>query len=118
MPADITIDPEAIENLKALNPDDALGFLRDLVAIFLEDTPLRLQELRDSLAAGDQTKFTRAAHSIKGSSANMGAQRLRNIAEKLEHDSKRAGLEGLAPFVDQVAAVFEETKAELERIIA
>ena len=39
------IDPQAIENLRALNPGDNDEFLREIVGIFLEDTPQRLVEL-------------------------------------------------------------------------
>ncbi|WP_404422772.1 Hpt domain-containing protein [Nibricoccus sp. IMCC34717] len=118
MPTDVIIDPEAIENLRQLNPDDPDGFLRDLISIFLEDTPLRIEELRSSLATGDQPKFTRAAHSVKGSSSNMGASRLRNLSEKLEHTSKKEGLAGLAGDVEALAAVFAETKTALEKFLA
>lgn len=112
------IDPEAIENLRALNPDDAEGFLRDIIGIFLEDTPQRLEELKVSLAQGDQVRFTRAAHSIKGSSSNLGAVPLRAIAEKLEHDSRSQGLNNLQGLLDQIAATYAATKAELEKIIS
>jgi len=66
------IDPQALGNLRALNPGDNDEFLRELAAIFLEDTPKRITELDASLAAGDAGTFTRAAHSIKGSAANLG----------------------------------------------
>ncbi|MEY2880632.1 MAG: hypothetical protein RLZZ15_3012, partial [Verrucomicrobiota bacterium] len=39
------IDPVAIENLRSLNPGDNDEFLREIVAIFLEDTPQRIVEL-------------------------------------------------------------------------
>ena len=74
------IDLQAIENLRALNPGDNDEFLREIVGIFLEDTPQRIAELEQSLAAGDVPKFTRAAHSIKGSSSNLGAMLLRSAA--------------------------------------
>jgi histidine phosphotransfer protein HptB len=117
MSAEIPIDPEAIENLRALNPDDGDGFLRDIVTIFLEDTPARIGELRESMAAGDVPKFTRAAHSIKGSASNLGANQLRTIAADLEHRSKIQGLTTLAPTVDQLAGAFAVAKAELDRIV-
>ncbi len=86
------IDSEAIENLRSLNPGDNDDFLKEIVAIFLEDTPLRIAELDQSLAAGDVGTFTRAAHTIKGSSSNVGALRLRHAAEVLEQGSRRDGL--------------------------
>ncbi|HEU5079896.1 MAG TPA: Hpt domain-containing protein [Opitutaceae bacterium] len=112
------IDPEAIENLRALNPDDAEGFLRDIIGIFLEDTPQRLDELKISLEQGDQVRFTRAAHSIKGSSSNLGAMPLRAVAEKLEHESRANGLGNVQDYLAQLSETFSATKMELEKIIS
>jgi histidine phosphotransfer protein HptB len=117
MPNDTLIDPEAIENLRALNPDDGDAFLRDIVGIFLEDTPQRLAELRESLLMGDQVRFTRAAHSIKGSASNLGAMQLRAVAEQLEHQSKTHGLVEVEGLISDLEARFEATRSELSRIV-
>jgi HPt (histidine-containing phosphotransfer) domain-containing protein len=107
------IDLKAIESLRALNPGDNDEFLREITGIFLEDTPVRLAELDESLARGDVGKFSRAAHSIKGSSSNLGAVTLRAIAEKLEHESRDHGLANLAPSVSALKVEFERAKRAL-----
>lgn len=112
------IDPQAIENLRALNPGDNDEFLREIAGIFFEDTPQRLTELDESLGAGDVSKFTRAAHSIKGSSANLGALALRAAAEKLEHHSRTKGLGGVATMIAEVRNEFARAQTELAKIIA
>ncbi len=111
------IDPQAIENLRALNPGDNDEFLREIAGIFLEDTPLRLAELDQSLAAGDTPKFTRAAHSIKGSSANLGANGVRAVAEKLEHHSRAQGLGGVEPLIAELRTAYTQAEAELSKLI-
>jgi histidine phosphotransfer protein HptB len=111
------LDPEAIENLRSLNPGDNDEFLREIVAIFLDDTPLRLAELEESLAVGDAAKFTRAAHSIKGSSSNLGANGLRVAAEKLEHQSRTHGLGDVAAFLAAVKQEFARAQVELNKLI-
>jgi HPt (histidine-containing phosphotransfer) domain-containing protein len=110
------IDPQAIENLRSLNPGDNDEFLREITDIFLEDTPLRLAELDTSLAAGDTGKFTRAAHSIKGSSANLGAIQLKAAAEKLEAHSRREGLTGVGDLVATVKREFELARTALKQL--
>lgn len=117
MPDSSVIDPAAIENLRALTPGDNDEFLREIAGIFLEDTPLRIAELEQSLAASDLPKFTRAAHSIKGSSSNLGATTLRAVAEKLEHQS-HSGLAGVNPLVEQLKTEFARARAELGRLVA
>lgn len=118
MPASSAIDPQAIENLRALNPGDNDEFLREIAGIYLEDTPQRIAELDSSLAAGDAPKFTRAAHSIKGSSANLGANEVRATAEKLEHQSRATGLSELGPLIAQLKADYARAEAELGQLIA
>src|SRR6266700_4240456 len=102
----LVIDPQAIEILRALNPGDNDEFLREIIGIFLEDTPQRLAELDEGLSAGDASKFVRAAHSIKGSSSNVGAAALRAAAEKLEHASRTQGLDDVAGLVADVKTEF------------
>lgn len=117
MPPDSVIDPLAIANLRSLNPGDNDEFLREIAGIFLEDTPLRIAELDQSLSAGDVSKFTRAAHSIKGSSANLGAVALRASAEKLEHLSRTKGLGEVTALVASVKVEFSRAQAELQALI-
>jgi HPt (histidine-containing phosphotransfer) domain-containing protein len=111
------IDLQSIENLRALNPGDNDEFLREIVAIYLEDTPVRLAELDQSLAAADIPKFTRAAHSIKGSSANLGAMTVRAIAEQLEHQSAKQGLDHVADLLASLKAEFARARAEFDKLL-
>lgn len=112
------IDPQSIENLRALNPDDNDEFLREIVAIYLEDTPLRIAELEQSLATADRSKFTRAAHSIKGSSANLGAMSVRAVAEQLEHQSSKQGLDDVAALLVALKSEFARAQTEFAKLVA
>jgi len=110
------IEPEAIENLRSLNPDDNDEFLREIATIFLEGTPERIAELEDCLPAQDIERFTRAAHSIKGSSANLGALALRAAAEKLEQHALTNGMRDVGGMIDEIKTTFDQAKHELNRI--
>jgi HPt (histidine-containing phosphotransfer) domain-containing protein len=111
-----SIDLEAIANLKELNPGDNGEFLREIVAIYIEDTPKRIAELRACLASGDVKTFTRAAHTIKGSSANVGAQILKSLGERMELISRTEGLSNVAPLVADCDAEFARVATELRRL--
>src|SRR4051812_29681442 len=117
MAESLVIDPQAIENLRALNPGDNDEFLREITGIFLEDTPHRIAELDQSLLAGDVSKFTRAAHSIKGSSSNLGAMVLRAVAEKLEHQARTQGLGNVVSLVALVKTEFGRAQTELTTLL-
>ena len=117
MPDDPVIDSESIENLRALNPGDGDEFLREIIAIYLEDTPQRIAELEQSLAAGDVARFTRAAHSVKGSSANLGAMAVRRVAEQLEHQANKHGLVDVVELVAALKVQFGLAQAEFVKLL-
>ncbi len=114
MMADLILDPTAISNLRTLSPDDGDAFLKEIIGIFLEDTPIRITELHKSRVSGDAITFTRAAHSIKGSSSNVGAQELRSIAEKLEYQARQRGIDDVEALVAELEAAFIRTKEALK----
>lgn len=87
-----TLQPEAIEALRAVSPDDGGQFLTELIDIFLQDTPLRLKELAEAITTGDAVVATRAAHSIKGSAGNFGATALARVALDCETAAKAGQL--------------------------
>jgi HPt (histidine-containing phosphotransfer) domain-containing protein len=114
MSDELVLDPEAIESLRSLNPGDNDAFLRELTELFLDDVPQRLSELEVSMAGGDLSGFIRAAHSIKGSSANLGAIALKVSAEKLEQQARICGLIDIAPLIEDIRTDFSRTRTALE----
>lgn len=112
------IDPEAIEALRALSPDDGDVFLKEIITIFLEDTPIRINDMKGALEQGQAELFVRSAHSIKGSAGNLGAAELRAIAERIEHHGRREGLAGTAPMIAELEAAFSRTGEALRPYVA
>ena len=110
------LDPATIESLRALSDDGE--FLKEIVGIFFDDTPQRIAELDQCQASGDTVKFTRAALSIKGSAANIGATLLGAAASELEVESKKAPLPTLTPLIGAVKAEYAKAEVELKKLIA
>ncbi len=111
------LDPEAIDNLRSLSPDDDDAFLKEILTIFLDDTPVRITELRDSRTSGNIPNFVRAVHSIKGSSSNVGASELRAIAEALENQARTTGLGHVDAQVAELEAAFARVHEVLKKLI-
>ena len=111
------LDPNAIAALRALNPDDD-SFFRDLVQIYLDDSPKRLAEIEDSLARSDARRLTLAAHSLKGSSANFGANELRAMCERVEQLGRQGSLGAVPEQLPALQAEFAGVKAALEGLLA
>jgi two-component system sensor histidine kinase/response regulator len=77
------LDLSVIEELRALAGGDA-GIVADITAAFVNDGTDRLRKMRDALTAGDELAARRAAHSLKGMSASIGAVHLTAMSHQLE----------------------------------
>lgn len=108
------IDANSIEQLRAINPDDGGEFLRELIDIFLSDTPRRIDEIASALTAGNGSVLSRAAHSIKGSSGNFGATRLATMAQAIESHGKLSELSQVKSILPDFRNEYERVKAALE----
>jgi two-component system, sensor histidine kinase and response regulator len=83
-PGSPAIDPDAIEGLRLLEDEDEPNVVGELVDLFLKNAPPRLTAMADAVAAGDRSALSRVAHSLKSSSANLGALGMSHVCERLE----------------------------------
>ncbi|HEV7219408.1 MAG: Hpt domain-containing protein [Terriglobales bacterium] len=70
------------ETIESLGGDEEL--LRELVEIFVDQSPKLLNKLRDAISSFDAEGVMRAAHSIKGELSCLGALAAAKTAQKLE----------------------------------
>lgn len=96
--------------------DNDAELLVELTAIYEEDSAATLAEIAAAAAAGDAVRLERSAHSLKGSSFNMSAGRVADIALALEKLGKGGITAGADKFVPQLQTAFAEAVAELKRI--
>ncbi len=73
---------DVAEALDRLDGDEDL--LRETLEIFLECVPQMFQDLSSASSAADAQALGNAAHALKGVAANIGAERVRGLAERLE----------------------------------
>ena len=77
------LDDETLDDLRAsVNGDRA--FVVELVEAYLADGATHVAEVEAALAAGDADGLVRPAHTLKSSSATLGAKRLASLARELE----------------------------------
>ncbi len=126
-PAEAAADGEAEAPLPALAGLDTTAGLeasngqpelyRRVLEIFLRTTDLA--SLDAALAAGDAVAARRAAHSLKGAAATIGATALRDAARALEAElATGAAPEGLQPCKAVLAAELATLKSGLAAALA
>ena len=77
-----------------------------LVRTFLLDGEKRLSALRGAAGTGDANALREAAHSLKGASLNLGANRLSGLCLEAETRSRSGTLIGIDALLNDIAAEF------------
>jgi len=85
----------------------------EIVAGFLGDAPLQVAALREAMAADDAALVRRQAHTLKGASANVGAEALRAAANAVEAAAAAESLERASEAAERLDAELERLRNEL-----
>jgi HPt (histidine-containing phosphotransfer) domain-containing protein len=112
------LEPEAIANLRSINPDDNGSFLGQLVDLFLSDAPQRIAQMEMALTQNRGTELGHLAHAIKGSAANFGASRLVALCFELEQLGKANQLAAVGEKLSALKIEFARTRPALEALKA
>ena len=97
--------------------DDDLELLGELVEIYEEDAAEHLGTIKEAIAAGDGDLLAKAAHSLKGSSYNMSANPLAEMAQKLEFAGKEGKFDGCEQTLEAMNVEFVKVMETLKTII-
>ena len=89
-PAGIDTPVDFATALRWVDGDHEL--LAELIEIFLEDCPRRLQELEQAVKEGNANGVRQAAHSLKGMVAGFGAGPAHGLAQEMENLGKAGDL--------------------------
>jgi HPt (histidine-containing phosphotransfer) domain-containing protein len=117
------MDPDPVIDRSALARLERIGgevLVHDMIVAFLEDAPRRLDSAREGVLHHDLDIAGRATHSLKSTAAIVGAQALRDIADRMEEraeagDAARVG-ELLHDLEVSFAVVKDELTAESRRL--
>src|SRR5690606_20886709 len=103
------LDAAILEDLQAMLGDE----VERLVDIFLEDTPRLVRALENAASGPDYDALREAAHSLKSSSANLGAMSLSAAARRVELAARERSLERPAVAVALIANEFARARQQL-----
>jgi two-component system sensor histidine kinase/response regulator len=110
------IEKEIAAKAKDWIDDYGEDFLVELIDVYLDDTPVRLAQLRQALDGGDAETMTREAHTVKSSSANVGAMTLSALAQQVELAGRNGRTDSVAAEVGRMSTIFARVKATLEAL--
>jgi HPt (histidine-containing phosphotransfer) domain-containing protein len=88
-----------------------------IVAVYLEDAPRLIAQLERAAVDNDPIALRVAAHTLKSSSANVGATTLAEAARDLEHGARDGTLAQPANAVARIVSEFAQVRAALQAML-
>jgi HPt (histidine-containing phosphotransfer) domain-containing protein len=86
------LDQAVVSELReSVGGDD--GFVKELVGAYLAESPGYLEQMTAAAAADDVAGVVRPAHTLKSSSAALGAMRLAELSKQVEHAAREGRIE-------------------------
>jgi HPt (histidine-containing phosphotransfer) domain-containing protein len=91
--ADVPVVDEGVLTEVMETTGDDIGFVRELVETYLADTPAQVEAMTIAVEADDAAALVRPAHTLKSSSATVGAMRLSAVAREMEMAGRSGALD-------------------------
>ncbi|MBN2369981.1 MAG: response regulator [Vicinamibacteria bacterium] len=104
-----TLDHGILAGLKRLQTPRRPDFLRQVIQMYLREADKQMQELRSAMASADMERVKSVAHAFKGSSRNVGAQRVAFLCQRLEREAPDAA----SPILSEIDAEMARARSAL-----
>jgi signal transduction histidine kinase/CheY-like chemotaxis protein/HPt (histidine-containing phosphotransfer) domain-containing protein len=104
------VNREIVQDLRDIMGEE----FPSLVRVFLEDAPRALARLQEAAASGDIDSLVGPAHSLKSTSANLGAMEMSAQAKHIEHGARARTLTDAPDRAAALLAEFDRVEAALQ----
>jgi len=111
-----SLDPERIEMLRELDDGDG-ELMATLAREYERDSERQLTSMRQALTDADAHSLERAAHTLKGASANLGATHLAELCARLQELGHAEELDGAAALVAAAVTELGRVRTELHALL-
>jgi HPt (histidine-containing phosphotransfer) domain-containing protein len=124
---DVTFDRSETENhnqkvfdrrvlIDRLMGDEDLA--KNIIKGFLDDMPLQIRVIKESINLKQANHASSIAHKIKGAAGNIGSPSFQAVAHSMEKAGEVGEIKKLISLMHQLEACFEQLKQEMEAEIS
>lgn len=107
------LDLEVVDSLRALDEEGGPSLFLELIDLFVEDAAMHLRSMQYALQVGDVQTLERAAHTLKSSSANIGAARMSGICFEIEKLGRAGTFDGVESLIASTGEAYDELRQVL-----
>ncbi len=112
------LDQSVLASLRELQDEGDPDIVSEVGGLFLKHSPDKVKAILEALETGDAKALQMAAHSLKSSSAYIGAMRLSAMAKDLEMMGRSGALERARDVADRLQDEFDLAEKALQAEIA
>jgi len=111
------LDKTTIDYLKSLRRGEGPSVLERAAGMYLENAPTVLEELRRAIAGGDASAVWKIAHSLKSSSASLGAKQLAQHIGDMEGRARQNDLVEADSRFARIESEFQKVSSALRETL-
>lgn len=104
------IDRKVLDQYREIDPSGGPGLAHRIARIYIDSSAETLRQAEQAVASGDAEALRQAMHSLKSSTASIGAPVLADLFRELEALAKAARM-------DDAVAVFDAARHEHGRVL-
>ena len=117
-PLSVRLNEQALHVLRELDPEGGTGLMRSLLATYIEDSTRQMARIDAALASADSTEVARSAHTLKSSSANVGADSLSVFFQELEQMARQARLSEARKLQERLRHLHAQALVQMQGLLA
>jgi PAS domain S-box-containing protein len=107
-PVSNSLDYEVIASIRDLQVEGEPDFFINLVNIYLKDSVHQIERIRAAILDSNSEELRKAAHTLKGTSTNLGARILSSYCAELESIASEGKMESVTKWLDRLEAEYRE----------
>lgn len=114
-PLDGIIEPAKLESFVEIESRGESDFIKELLTVYMGHTETGLVDLEKAVVKGGLALIKKTAHSLKGSSGNIGITSLYDEFQALELVADSGNWEEIKKSIEKILQVFENTKETISK---
>ena len=114
-PQEAVVDTARLEHLRTMQDEGQPSLVRELIDMFVADSPGHLGALAEALDSADAPRLGRLAHRFLSVTQNIGALRMSSLCAEVERLSRQGQLQQATPLVSVLG---EEQQRASEALLA
>jgi HPt (histidine-containing phosphotransfer) domain-containing protein len=107
------VDISALDKIRTLQREGAPNLVHKVVKLFISNSAKLVENMKQALSTADAPQLQRAAHTLKSSSATVGALRLAGLCKDMEARARAGNLAQVEHALNRIEIEYARVRAAL-----